>query len=72
MERRGKELVKGKHLAGQREGEGGKYLENTELILGFSIMVILTKKKLQLYVEAIIGESGGHSGGKQNRRDWSG
>ena len=66
MERRGKELVKGKHLAGQREGEGGKYLENTELILGFSIMVILTKKKLQLYVEAIIGESGGHSGGKQN------
>ena len=66
MERRGKELAKGKHLAGQREGEGGKYLENTELILGFSIMVILTKKKLQLYVEAIIGESGGHSGGKQN------
>ena len=66
MERRGKELVKGKHLAGQGEGEGGKYLENTELILGFSIMVILTKKKLQLYVEAIIGESGGHSGGKQN------
>ena len=56
--------MKGKHLAGQ--GEGGKYLENTELILGFSIMVILTKKKLQLYVEAIIGESGGHSGGKQN------
>ena len=66
MERRGKELVKGKHLAGQGEGEGGEYLENTELILGFSIMVILTKKKLQLYVEAIIGESGGHSGGKQN------
>ena len=66
MERRGKELVKGKYLAGQGEGEGGKYLENTELILGFSIMVILTKKKLQLYVEAIIGESGGHSGGKQN------
>ena len=66
MERRGKELVKGKHLAGQGEGEGGKYLENTELILGFSIMVILTKKKLQLYVETIIGESGGHSGGKQN------
>ena len=66
MARRGKELVKGKHLAGQREGEGGKYLENTELILGFSIMVIFTKKKLQLYVEAIIGESGGHSGGKQN------
>ena len=57
-------MVKVKHLAGQ--GEGGKYLENTELILGFSIMVILTKKKLQLYVEAIIGESGGHSGGKQN------
>ena len=66
MERRGKELVKGKDLAGQGEGEGGKYLENTELFLGFSIMVILTKKKLQLYVEAIIGESGGHSGGKQN------
>ena len=64
MARRGKELVKVKHLAGQ--GEGGKYLENTELILGFSIMVILTKKKLQLYVETIIGESGGHSGGKQN------
>ena len=66
MERRGKELVKGKHLVGQGEGEGGKCLENTELTLGFSIMVILTKKKLQLYVEAIIGESGGHSGGKQN------
>ena len=38
--------MKGKYLAGQGEGEGGKYLENTELILGFSIMVILTKKKV--------------------------